>query len=511
MNKSLFSLFCITVFILVLSACNSGGHAIDPSESGSGDNPDIETSDIVFNLPVGMTHEYANYDGWAEAIKEKFGISVKINYLSATDSTKLIYTSYLKEAISEAEINGLVRLTKNEQRNIAVLREAGLILPLDEYLEGNEVFATLPSEMLTPYYVNDELWAIPVDYLPTPSIRLLNKGVLDELGLGKPETLSEFYEVLNKAKNSVVFKDSEGILITTGSSYPKAYYLKDIFYANACFISQWGSSSVSFDPTTNAYEDFMLKPEAADTLSYISMLLQNGLIGESSVNGFTNFAKSNRYLSYYNTLTSMTDEMNSKYEYLWYLKGSSDAFLNPVVSSIRAYVMTKDTPDPKNTINNFVNIFIGDPEGYYMGHFGLEDEAYRMEGDTLVLMNNIQYVNVVYLNSRHIFEKVLDYKTEDGVEYFIRYPEIYLKTHELLEKNILFQSPWLDHLSESYPYESLFIKEMTGFIANRGTMNVEDFIQNHISGMKKLGIMEDLDELNSMHQYTPLYRYSDLP
>ena len=61
--------------------------------------------------------------------------------------------------------------------------------------------------------------------------------------------------------------------------------------------------------------------------------------------------------------------------------------LNQVTFSNPPYVLLKGTKQAKEVVNAYVNIFLGEEKGHYMGVMGIPDKTYKMDGKNVYTIN----------------------------------------------------------------------------------------------------------------------------
>ena len=289
---------------------------------------------------------------WEAEIYEKY--NVKITLKDAGNFWQN-YDGYMQAATIEySGANGFVFISNIAKNYIDVFIENNNILPLNDYVEDNETWNNLPLMMQNMY--KDEagnIWAIPYGFEPTFGARYINKEWLEDSQLPLPETLDELLELAMQFSNR-----SNAEYFTSLSFYNPIRGLIDVFNANGCYVTNGEingvSSSVSFDPETNTYEDSMLKPEMINTLHYIMNMVQNKYIyvKKSNLTEITVGSKYNNDIEMFSS---------SQYEFIYSLKGSRSTNTMPVyINKLTGfYVLTNNSENPKYVVNQFLDIFYG--------------------------------------------------------------------------------------------------------------------------------------------------------
>ncbi|MBN2851388.1 MAG: extracellular solute-binding protein [Clostridia bacterium] len=501
MKKIVTLILISSMLMLIFSSCqnnddvtNSGIDISDQNKSGTS---------LILNVNASAsTGKYVYYDDWVKAIKEKYNIDIRIDYVPAMDYQNFNDEGYISDSIKDGSMTGLILLNSQNIDKIMSLKEAGYILPLSEYLEDNMAFNQLPSDMVDGYMIDGELYAIPAGYSMLPSIRLIQKSLLNETGLSKPETLDELYQFLlavkAKGKSPLVILRTNRDIIT--------YSTKDLFYANGCYISYQGMSSISFDPLTGAYEDFMLKAEATDTLNYFNLLLQNQLIVRETLKNLTQILGNPNTGSYYSEVYNRNDLDN--YEMVYGLRGSNDKYLNLALMNYYTYVVASNTENPKQMVNDFVNTFLLDKEGYLMSYFGVEGKSYEMKGNDVIRTGNDSRIMLTQLDIRYMANPETKYLDETGNDVYPGLADLSASVRQLLDTDQMF--PYTYNLySPGYTngISELFGISFRQFANAGGNASVEDFIAEYRKNAKEMGGSEVLSKINGFYHYTSAYDY----
>ena len=195
--KKLLSLFLAISFTLFCCVSCSGG---ETNAKISSTPLSISVSDSVslniYRPPVGSFIQFDGIKAWEKLIEEKYGISIKINYISPLHQSAIATSTYYPQAIRDGDIVGMIELNISDFPNLGVLKDEGLILPLDSYLAENHAYQGLPESMKSAFRLSDgQTWALAVSSPSGIAMRNFRKSWLDALGLQSPQTLDELYEV----------------------------------------------------------------------------------------------------------------------------------------------------------------------------------------------------------------------------------------------------------------------------------------------------------------------------
>jgi len=437
-----------------------------------------EQCNMILNLAVNMNQSYVfdeeyehDISQWENLLKDKYNIDMQLNYISPIYESEFISGSYIIEKIEDKSLEGLIRLQGIQLTNIGALKSEGLILPLDELLMENDGFTNLPMAMKSPFIIDGKLWAIPSGYENTASVRFISKELLEKSNSDIPETLAEYYEVLLN-----ISKIKETIPMVINNDIPYSFTMRDIFYANGCYPSYTGFSSINYDPLTNSVEDYILKPGAIDTYQYLNLLFENKLLQLKNVDNLDEFVKNKNYGSYYNEIKDYKQEYEDDYEIIWYLKGSNDKYLNTILPSKGAYILSRNTQNAKQTVNKFVDTFLLDKEGYYTSYFGEYDKKYYIENEYVVAVSNEKGMNITTPYMEYLSNTNTKFKNSDGVEYYNNIVNINSITTQLLKEDLLFSSSYFPYSFDLRMAGRIHGWFFTNFINRRGEVNIEDLV-----------------------------------
>lgn len=504
----------IIILIVVLSlliACTSNDPVLESTPSNSlviNQAKDTEDIEIELTISTDASHGYIFEDewksevvSWQEELSLKYGVVVSLNYISAYRLDTFINGTYLEEAIKDDGLSGLIQLKDYEITNLAKLIDLQLILPLDEYLVENKAFNNLPGYLLNPYIINDKLYAIPAGNSGFPSIRLISKELLAKTQQPIPKTLSEYYEVLVDIKSN-----GDSVPMVTNDTGNYVYNIKDLFYANGCYPSFTGFSSISYDPLTNAVEDYMLKPGALETYQYIDHLIGNQLLQIKNVDSFDHFSSDARYGSYYGEMTEYSQKLIDDYDIIWYLEGSNNKFLNVINPSEKVYVLSKNTIQAKETVNAFVNTFLLNEEGYYLGYFGQKDVKYKKNDYEVHAIEDEDRMEIMNSDINYLSNGITSYSS-DGLEYYKNINELTNVTEQLLKDDLLFSTSEYSFSFNARDAGWIHSWFFEIFMNSRGTVDVQEIIDEYVDYAKTFGGKDSLDQLNKLYGTSAMYDY----
>jgi hypothetical protein len=394
------------------------------------------------------------------------------------------------------DISGLIELNTGDYVNLAVLRNSGLILPIDDYLNDNEVYQSMPAAMKSAFTLPDgKTWALCTQSFLGIYSRNLKTSWLDALGLDVPYTLEQLYEVSRAFAyddpNGNNKSDEHGMDINIQTA---ARMLSDIFFANDCFLSNYSACSISYDYSTEAYEDAVLKPGMLDSLLYIKRLNDNGIL---HINRNWDFMEREGFGNFYDCSSFFPPEEGWEPIY---------TFNHGEYPTIRAlkpdncFILTSNTENPGQVLNSFVNTFMGSPEGMAMGMFGVPGHSYSTTGSTitqLIPFNDSNTINLTSLNTNILDQYMVDIQSEylakDLLEQCIRENRL---INEMYSKNLLFTDSWFLPHDDYKNAQSTFGHTMYRFLNDMGNISPDEFIENYKKNAITGGFDKILDDLN---------------
>lgn len=262
----------------------------------------------------------------------------------------------------EAEFAGLVELRSSQISSDTIVQ----LLPLDDYLADNPVWKTLPDELKDAFKVDGHIYAIPANVFRAQNARMIRDEALKVTGI----TVTDLQSFSDFAK---AYKQSKEKPVLT------SYYLTgltDILNAFGLYNSYY-YTSFDFDPAEDCYVDFLTKGAAVDALEYLRALYQAGAL-DISFDGSVNV-----YGDFYDGICCTVYGQYFDYE------DCTELFtLNPVYpqfanTAVYGFAMAKDTPQPEETINQFLNMLFGSEENYLECWLGTPDN-YVLNSDGTV-------------------------------------------------------------------------------------------------------------------------------
>lgn len=347
--------------------------------------------EITTSAYFGEPSDYPDYkEEWPKLMQEEYGIEFKVN-----SPARNTYTEKVNLMLTSGEVKGMVLVFTTDDLIRAV--EDGVAEPLDEYLKDNEVWKSLPNEFKEMYKIDGKIYAIPQGAGEEMFVRSIRLDWLENLGLGVPETIDE----LDEALRAFTFNDPDGNgkNDTYGHTASSTWNLQDIFMAYDCRLNYTGESQFAYDPNLKCWTDAMLRPGMIDALNFLAKHYKDNVLDQEV---FTNAGShmrervmSGKYGStfyWYHWTQSFeegtkTNDPNAKFTSILALKGpNATKNINHTWYQGSPFILVKGTPQAKEVVNWFVNIFYGDLKGHLMGRLGiLGPKGFDIEGNTIIL------------------------------------------------------------------------------------------------------------------------------
>jgi len=309
------------------------------------------------------------------------------------------------QAVS-GDLTGLVYLFTGYEM-IAWAQE-GLILALDEFLKDNETWNTIISEDWKELYTWDgHVWGIPKgsDGHPSYFIRTMRGDWLDAVGMKKPETIDTFYEVVKAFTYND--PDGNGENDTWGFCSRNVWLMQDMFQAHDARINHVADVLPIWNPNKDIWEDSVLKPEMAETVTFLRKCYVEGLVHPELFSmSSTNVRNlvSNGYAGscyYWDTWLISWENACKTHTPSAYMVGIG-AISKNITTKINQwggnagggapYCLMANTEQPKEFINWFVTLLWGSPESFFTFRYGIPQadkkgkEGFFLDGKTVYLL-----------------------------------------------------------------------------------------------------------------------------
>ena len=173
----------ILLLLLIPALVWAGGQA---ETTAASDEPAIEITKVFY---FGDASDYPDLkEQYMEEFSEKFNVRLKLNTFPRNE-----YMEKVNLMITSRQLSGIVGVFF--PANILDGRENGTILQLDEYLEDNAVWNSMPDKYRNLFNYYGGTWGIGGGYSGNPFARTIRKDWLDNLGMDMPTNTDELFEV----------------------------------------------------------------------------------------------------------------------------------------------------------------------------------------------------------------------------------------------------------------------------------------------------------------------------
>jgi hypothetical protein len=467
---------------------------------------------IVYFRSINM--EYINDS--VEKFNEIFDKELKITPHQVID----LSGNKIVDLLSTTGANGFYQFPLSNVERLVELRDSNQILAIDELLEGNELWNQMPSSLRNIFRLEDgHVWALPRSFEPVVYGRMIRSDYLQALGLDVPADLDSLYAV--SLALSQGDPDGNNIHDTNGMTYYNAMNFRDIFSASGAPISMgsdgYQRTSIVYNPYYDSFEDSMLLEEMSDALEYIIRLKQDGILRKEGWRfNFNNDIDNNPSTSNLYDIVSNQAFADNRITVINGITGARNENLTPLAYDFSAgmYVLGAGTENPTATLHTFINLFLGDLEGFLFASRGAPGNLYELNGNE-VIINNYGFFSTrsdsILVNSP--FFKYETMNLTDNTE--LSDGTIIGRLMESIQNrdNYIQESKQLGYMYDlpmdlAYP-EMFRVKEgellnsssaaLFDTLFNRiitGATSVKDGTAAYIRGMKHLGMQDVLDELN---------------
>lgn len=367
--KTALSLFACSM--MLLSGCGNNATSL-PEGLKPGKSGDYPASLNMLSTSFFRTADAPDYEqvkqDWLDDMSARYGVNLDIQcdtikngeYVSR-DKLEFMYDVLYGEKTfaGVVEVNGFNTLYYSVYNDVAV--------PLEEYLADNATWNALPEELKSMFELDGHIYAIPAAVTRTINARLVSNESLQQTGVtvSDLDTLKEYATVLSR------FESFKGIPI--GSD--RLNQLVDVLNAYGLYVDSESDLPVTYDPAEDCITDYLTKDTAISALEYLRKLYAQGLLEvnfDRAVSAYKKFNTEKAYASFYTSYYDLEE-----YTEVLTLNRAYPQILDEYV---KGYVMTKDTPQPKETINLLVDMLFGSEQNYFDCRFG-SPEFYSQNSD----------------------------------------------------------------------------------------------------------------------------------
>lgn len=379
--------------------------------------PCLAEADVpTFVITLATNPLVTDYDDnyFTNWIEEEFGCNLEFQFLPAGDDA----SSKLNVMVAGGEDLGDLLMINLPQATVVSYADAGAILPLTEYFEGENNMSkfseTIGEDLVTASkYSDGENWFYPAYYPETNNMTKyrawINTTWLDNLGLEMPTTTDELYEVLKAFKE----QDANG----NGDLNDEIPMMGSTSWsANPCIFLT--NAFVYWDDVYNLIikdgkiEAAYAQEEYRDALRFMNKLVEEGLLAaetfsvtEGQYREYLSTETPTVGVSFYTHLgfVGPTDEQKNEYQYMPYLIGADGeqrvSYQPYSVASNPIFYIPSSAKDPAASFA--LADFLFSEEAYIRSRFGVEDVHYDKitDAETLeILKSNHDFCLMEYDN-----------------------------------------------------------------------------------------------------------------
>ena len=521
----------LLISLLLVTAMNvfAGGET-----EGASELPVLELSKPYYFGSVASDNMdlKAEFEAW---VAEYYGFKLVVNHYGREG-----YPQPLHLAMSAGDIQGIASVFGGSYMD-DYYRD-GATLALDQYVANNAVYKKLPADMQRSFVHSiegeDVMVALPANWQSGLGyVRAINKTWLDAVGMELPETVYEFYDAIKAFTEDD--PDGNGKDDTIGMTSTNVWMMSDIFNAFAAPLNHTMSHGIMPDAHDGyRYNDSMLKPGMKAALEWLRDAYANGYLDpEVWTNSGSGPVRSRLYSgqfgsTYYNkdfglgkTVENQNVKIGLNYDWdgiLGMTSDYADKWVNPggIGTSGKIYVLLATTDNPQQSVDLFVNTFLGDEIGYMTGWFGGYGKYWEFGADGELFRKVWKYneagaaqynpgpaITAGDLVGTNWTLESMNYRAESWT------PEQYTNDRALRKlyvdkfeegqaKELFFSYPhaWSEPTSDKYLEINADIKriflEMVA-AATIGELSVDDALASYRRQLKALGAQQVLDEANA--------------
>ena len=516
-------------FLGIFMLLTSFAFASSQGESGTEGSAPVElelTKAYFFDSGDNITNPDLKQE-YIDWFSEYFNVDLKVNAYPRPE-----YMQKYQLAMSSGEIKGLGWIFGGSYKEDYM--NDGATLDLLPYVENNPVWQKFPKAMQEANVRDGKLTALPTGWSPSNwfarSIRL---DWLDNLGMDKPKTIEEFYDVVKAF--TLDDPDGNGENDTIGMTAAGVWNIQDIFHTFNVHTNHVGGHCITPSPQDGmAYVDGFLKPEMEDCLAWLADVYANGYLdAEIWTNGgsqmrermFSGLYGTTYYWMHYafsfqnqvvkvdpNANVGVIVGMTSKFADKWTNLIGGTAPGTP-------WVLIRGTENPQEQVDAFYNYYYGDEVGHFSGRYGVYDKMWtfgpnkevtrlwkeKKEDGTYAYYPGPGIVADVVPLGLTLFDYgyALQDNPEGGANWMRTTAQKNAWLEEGLSTNLLYEQQEIEHQpigSETYrnivaDIERIFVEAVTQ--ATVGQLTPKEAIESYRTQMKALGAQKVLEEANA--------------
>lgn len=404
--KKLILIVLVLSLLLPISSCNE---KVEVSESPS-PTPVVTPTPLPSDLPIytgpkddGTINLYISEypffhmfdedkDAWEEYIMSKYQVPVNLEYITYNynyQDNESDWKEYdggivLDEIRYLQNLNGFLHL--KDIYDITKLKDADLIIPVNDFISEIPCYEGIPSEVFNQYKDEDgNIWALPTNDRVSLPRRIYNEEWLKAYRKGPPTTLDEFYDYAHY----IAYGDPDGngiedTYITGFKSSDIIRSLQDIFMAFGCYTN--GFYPISYNPIEGRYTNVCESEAFSDAITLIYSMVREGLLFED--NKWADSLDNPESLGYKIGSVmgvSYYPEYFDGYVIGDYLQGNDGPPMVQMMGYTGGLVVLKDTQDVAERFNKLFGIAATGNEGFMDLYAGREGYSYEIEEDYINL------------------------------------------------------------------------------------------------------------------------------
>ncbi|HOP11307.1 MAG TPA: hypothetical protein PK629_07440 [Oscillospiraceae bacterium] len=357
----------LVCFLVFLTGCGATPSTSLPDELRAANADFPESINIIapdFFEATGAINTDQIRQKWLDETSERYGIILHIypNYKAYIDDTGYVAVpkspSYVDGYVSlEFESEESTPAPQPKKPNYVGLTQIGSAdalkksvtdsdpyMPLEDYLDDNPIWKALPEDFKSLYEINGHIYAIPTSVTLIQKARIIHNEALEKTGIAVTD-LNSFREfALAYIQNAKKVTDNAAIS-----------EVADVLTAFGLYPGEDAYVQFNYDPTADCFTDWLTKPAAVDALEYLRELTNAGALTYRYATG-SDFFKMGLWASKYAPYFDYSDctevlTLNPEYPQV--------AF-----TEIKGFAMIKDTPQPQETINFFIDLLFGSEQNY---------------------------------------------------------------------------------------------------------------------------------------------------
>jgi hypothetical protein len=526
MRKNL-SLITYLLVIILLASCNRDNVQSTPLQTVIESE---KTEFIIFEL-TSVSPYFDSYCGgeygdkeaaadWVSIIESEYNISLKISseYSSRKEGVLFNFSyqsseyEYIKKGIEQGFISGLFYV--NDAQILKKLIEDELVIPMNQLLADNKKWKEFPDNWKNAYSFDGSIWALPTRYENNTYLRQIRLDWLDALNMDMPETITDFYNVLYEFTYEDPNKDT--IDNTSGAAHAGLRGVEDIFNSFDARLSISGNPGPVWNPNMNLWEDSVTKPEFKECLEFIIQCDSEGVFVNKEMGDYIEDFYSGYSGSFYSVckfgnpkesiINSRSETGKANVGYIYGLSHIIDKNITSIFTNFSVPVfLTRNSINPKDTINIYVNIFLSDFNAYIMGRYGSPENISVIDDNTIAYksINSEGEINVwpgiVSDSPKFQYNQVADYNTEIPESDQLKQRII---EEELGKNQLFYKYPWNDDFLNLSFNKERFLSSF-GNTGNRiisdiinGKTSINDGLLEYEKYVSQYNIDEYISELN---------------